>query len=500
MNMAHTNDFVPEEIDTQNQPILQSLRQVYRNSPEDARSLAEIQERLLATTPLSLQGPHAMQELAITTEPHNTEHQINPLPPWRVNARGNEPLRRLRSYAMGLVAIVVVSLLIGSFVLLFASRHGTPGVVHQPDTTATRIAPGSPTPSSVNQTSISIHMIDVNTGWVVTTLISLQGSPTSQVWRTTDGGANFQDVTPKQRTPLEGSIDADFLDASMAWLAVAQSTKTLVVLRTSDGGQTWQQATVQSQTSPVLVGNFLGSQITFINKEDGWIEGHFGVASGSEAVVIYHTTDEGRTWTKVSSASPDIDPNAPGILPFSGDKSGLGFVDASTGWATGTEPANGFSWLYVTHDAGRTWQHQTLPIPAGILPAQVETDPPTFFTAHEGILPVRLVTEQGTLLYLYVTHDGGTTWHSSTPLPADLPDFLDVNLGWVTDLHTVYATRDGGQHWTKLTTFQAPQSITTPDFVTSDIGWAIGGTNTSQSLLKTTDGGYTWKTIFTFQT
>jgi photosystem II stability/assembly factor-like uncharacterized protein len=338
----------------------------------------------------------------------------------------------------------------------------------------------------------------VNAGWAITTLILPQGSPTSQVLRTIDGGANFQDVTSKQHTPLAGEMAADFLDASTAWLAVAQTTKTLLVLRTSDGGQTWQPATIQGQVSPVLVGNFLGSQMTFINAQDGWIEGHFGVVSGSEAVVIYRTTDGGRTWTKVSSAVPDVDPNVPGILPFRGDKSGLSFVNASTGWATGTEPANSFSWLYVTHDAGRTWQHQTLPIPAGMFPAPVETDPPTFFTAHEGILSVRLVTEQGALLYLYVTHDGGTTWQSSTPLPADLPDFLDVNRGRVTDMHTLYATRDGGQHWTKLTTFQDPYSIATPDFVTSDIGRAIEGTNTSQSLLKTTDGGYMWKTIIPF--
>lgn len=148
MNMANNNDFVPEEIDAQNQPLLQSIRQVYRYSPEDARSLAEIQQRLLATTPLSSQGPQARQNLAIVTESRNTERQINPLPPRRVNARGNEPFRRLRSYAMGLVAILVVGLLIGSFVLLFASRHGTPGGAPQPGTTPTRTTPGSPTPSA----------------------------------------------------------------------------------------------------------------------------------------------------------------------------------------------------------------------------------------------------------------------------------------------------------------------------------------------------------------
>ena len=399
-----------------------------------------------------------------------------------------------------LVFLALLSMLILSSSCTVQGKASGPGNPGQLSPTPTRIATVLPTPSSVNQPIVSIHMIDVNTGWVVTTSIPSQGGPTSQVLRTTDGGASFQDVTPKQHAPLAGDIATDFLDASTAWLTVAQSTPTLLVLRTSDGGQTWQQATVQSPTDPVLAGNFLGGQMTFINQEDGWIEGHLGVASGSEAVVIYRTTDGGRTWTNVSSASPDLDPNAPGTLPFTGDKSGLGFVDASTGWATGTESANSFSWLYVTHDAGRTWHQQTLPIPSGAVPVQVETDPPTFFTAHDGVLPVRLVTPQASLPYLYLTHDAGSTWNSSTPLPASSADFLDVNRGWATDMHTVYATHDGGQHWITLTTFKSPQAIGTPDFVTSDIGWAIVGTNAGPLLLKTTDGGHTWKAIFPFQT
>jgi hypothetical protein len=144
--MANNKDFVPEEIDTQNQLLIQSLRQAYRLSPEDARSLAKIQERLQATPPLSLQGPHAMPNRPIATEPRNTEYQIYPLPSRRANAMDNQPRRRFRSYAMGLVAILVVGLLVGSFVLLLASRHNAPGTANQPVTTTTPTTPASPTP------------------------------------------------------------------------------------------------------------------------------------------------------------------------------------------------------------------------------------------------------------------------------------------------------------------------------------------------------------------
>ena len=89
------------------------------------------------------------------------------------------------------------------------------------------------------------------------------------------------------------------------------------------------------------------------------------------------------------------------------------------------------AWLYVTHDGGSTWRQQTLPLPQGIPPAQLLIQPPTFFSATDGLLPVRfsdLTTSKGIATVIYVTHDGGTTWSSTIPVSAALSasHFLDI--------------------------------------------------------------------------
>ncbi len=99
---------------------------------------------------------------------------------------------------------------------------------------------------------------------------------------------------------------------------------------------------------------------------------------------------------------------------------------------------------------------------------------------------------------IYVTHDGGTTWKSTMPLPAAFGtiDFVDMQHGWVTDGMVLYSTSDGGQHWTKLSPGANFEQVTDLSFVSSTTGWAIGGqSNTSSFLLKTTDGGKTWTPI-----
>ena len=87
----------------------------------------------------------------------------------------------------------------------------------------------------------------------------------------------------------------------------------------------------------------------------------------------------------------------------SGDKSGLSFVNETTGWATGFTAADNFAWLYITHDGGVTWQHQAIPLPANA--SQVSTIPPVFFFVSQ---------TQGWAIdsaqVLYQTTDGGQTW------------------------------------------------------------------------------------------
>jgi photosystem II stability/assembly factor-like uncharacterized protein len=173
----------------------------------------------------------------------------------------------------------------------------------------------------------------------------------------------------------------------------------------------------------------------------------------------------------------------------------------SAGWITGTLVVNDLAWLFVSHDGGSTWYQQSLALPPGVPPAQLSLVSPTFFSATGGILPVIFsdgLTGKGIATDVYMTHNGGTTWESTTPLPfaATSIDFVDMQHGWVTDGMSLYQTSDGGQHWAKLSPGANFKQITTLSFVSNTAGWAIGGQGKNSSLLlKTADGGKTWTPI-----
>jgi photosystem II stability/assembly factor-like uncharacterized protein len=377
-----------------------------------------------------------------------------------------------------LAAALLVALLAGSllFVLHLARRssQGTPGNTLPP----AKLVGGS-------DNLIALHMIDLTTGWALSE---------HAVLRTTDGGLKWKNITPPN-THVTGQSIATFLTASLAWVATPQSNGTTAqVLRTTDGGQTWLRSIIQA---PFL------RHITFIDSQHGWILSAWGATAGpAEAVSVFRTSDGGKIWRNVASALPastDIPP--PGHLPFGGQKSGIQFLNVSAGWITGTVVVNDLAWLYVSRDGGTTWYQQSLSLPSGVPPAQLSLVSPTFFSATDGILPVIFsngVTGRAIATDIYVTHDTGTTWTSTSPLPfaAIATDFLDMQRGWATDGNSLYRTSDGGQNWIRLSSNEDFKQVASLDFVSSTQGWAIGRQNNASSfLLKTTDGGETWTPV-----
>ena len=188
---------------------------------------------------------------------------------------------------------------------------------------------------------------------------------------------------------------------------------------------------------------------------------------------------------------------APGSLPLGGQKSGMGWASATTGWVTGCIcAAENAVLLSRTQDGGVTWQSQSLPLPA--LQGVITTQPPVFFSATEGILPVSIFYQGSvTLLAVYATHDGGATWSHSTLVFAagKAWDFLTMQQGWVLGANgsSVNVTSNGGQSWLIITPSANFRNISQLDFVSAQEGWAISTTTPSAPvLLKTMDGGHTW--------
>lgn len=115
---------------------------------------------------------------------------------------------------------------------------------------------------------------------------------------------------------------------------------------------------------------------------------------------------------------------------------------------------------------------------------------------------------------LLVTHDGGTTWQTSTVAPAPLTglQFLsgsNGSIGWAFGPGALLGTRDGGRTWTRLAAPAVPnrelQAITGLDvsFASPDDGWLIwtGGGCATQgcgvSVYQSRDGGRSWRLIAT---
>lgn len=385
-------------------------------------------------------------------------------------AYGSEKRRWQHRLRMA-TATLIAALLIGSLLFVLNSSHRTSSGA------SSAKSPGGST------TLLSLHMIDASTGWALTT---------NAVLYTTDGGTTWKNVTPPRIVLTQRSI-ADFPTASIASIATPRSDgASIQLLHTSNGGQTWQQAIIPMP---------LPRQISFIDAQHGWLLAAVRPLGGAaEPVSIFRTTDGGKIWASVATAL-FADASPPGRLPYGGQKSGMRFLDSSTGWVMGTVSLADLAWLYVTHDAGLTWQHQPLLMPPGLPSGRLSLLAPIFFSATDGVLPVifsNITTGSDFATTIYTTRDGGGTWQSTMPVHAALPivSFANRQHGWATDGTALYSTSDGGGHWLKLSPGGNFNNITQLDFVSDTVGWAISSTpSTGSTLLKTVDGGRTWAII-----
>jgi hypothetical protein len=101
-------------------------------------------------------------------------------------------------------------------------------------------------------------------------------------------------------------------------------------------------------------------------------------------------------------------------------------------------------------------------------------------------------------LYIYVTHDGGTTWTRSTTFARQgwNADFVSVNDGFTWNAGGyLQVTHNAGGSWSQVTSnVNFGDNIPSLDFVSTTTGWAIlNDFNTGETTLyRTTDGGKTW--------
>ncbi|MFZ5911258.1 MAG: WD40/YVTN/BNR-like repeat-containing protein [Chloroflexota bacterium] len=342
----------------------------------------------------------------------------------------------------------------------------------------------SPAPAEVsgpvveNPAIVFLHMLDELNGW---------GLTTSAVVRTNDGGATWRKVSPQGEMGFGYSAGTTFLNATQAWVLVADAADPLgsgILYRSDDGGATW---------TPIQV-PFGSADLAFLDDETGWAMVGLGVGAGSMGVAIYRTSDGGASWEQVYTNDPNL-ANATEGLPLGGIKNDLSPLDAQSAWVGGVVYAPEAFYFFKTSDGGRTWTEQPLPIPPGAQGADISIDAgPTFFSAQEGVLPVRFSGEASKTAF-YVTRDGGQSWEFLASMPgAGAVDFVSPSEGVFWTGEQFFVTADGGASWTSV----APdilfgETFAGMDFVNANTGWVWTYDLTGQyGLYQTTDGGRTW--------
>jgi photosystem II stability/assembly factor-like uncharacterized protein len=134
----------------------------------------------------------------------------------------------------------------------------------------------------------AVDFVDTVNGWLILSSPSDTGQPVYLIAQTSDGGVNWQTKPLQLFQSGEPAAIASIvylrrLNDQVGWLVIKQATSSNFnqgsLFKTNDGGQTWQRLTLP-----------LGEPVAFVTPEVGWIIG------GLDSTHIYHTNDSGQNW------------------------------------------------------------------------------------------------------------------------------------------------------------------------------------------------------------
>ena len=217
-----------------------------------------------------------------------------------------------------------------------------------------------------------------------------------------------------------------------------------------------------------------------LSGSDGWAEGSLALSGGTSLARFLVSHDGGRSWKVASSAA-----------------AALGFQEVSIGgnevWAVGSSCVHGCT-VTIMHGAlngSRLLATAAQPIPGGFTNVEVVAAGPR--TAY--------VNNPDAFGQTFVTHDDGRSWQRILPpCPRDSFGRLasDGSSGsvWATceaghGATTLARTTDRGRSWQSL----ASRFIEAFQFqpVSAQVAW---GTSPQGLVVRTTDGGLTWSTVW----
>lgn len=299
------------------------------------------------------------------------------------------------------------------------------------------------------------------------------------VLRSTDGARRWHSVYPTGPGTPGTTVAALSQRAVIGAGTGTFGVKPGALVSTADGGRTWtSRASLPGQAEQVVRG--AGSV---------WAVSLTRETTSSPVDLLYRSRDDGRTWTSIATPT----------------RLGITWLDVAPGGSLFLSTWHGG--LFRSTDGGRSWQAIR---GRGQVLGTVQ-----FVSSQDGFAIVRPQFGEARLVE---TGDGGRTWRPvATPgfTPGDVY-VLDARHWWLWGfgacrVHVIVPARkhfpgkrgctgtvhkmllrtsDGGAHWTA---FSMPGILATPgySFLTPQLGYATS----EDGILRTTDGGRTWRWI-----
>ncbi len=278
--------------------------------------------------------------------------------------------------------------------------------------------------------------------------------------------------------------DIWFIDPLVGWAVNSNGQ----IIKTSDGGVNWEEQFQDSDTYLRCVG--------FATPSKGWV----GTLTRDKR--LYYTNDGGENW--------NLEENLPELAPSA--ICGLSVVNESVVYASGTNFPNRPVGMIKTVDGGATWtgwdmsQYATIlidtyftsPKHGWVVGGQADKTIPN--PSRNDVIPVVLYTE-----------DGGKTWVNRVEnISSSFPlgewgwkiFFLNKRVGFVSLENffsgAILKTIDGGQTWRRLPINDSQQNANLEGvgFADENLGW-VGGWGDANFRggysSETNDGGENWK-------
>jgi photosystem II stability/assembly factor-like uncharacterized protein len=359
-------------------------------------------------------------------------------------------------------------------------------------------------PAGEPLTLTNLQMVTAEYGWAL--------DAHGRLLHTHDGALHWNDITP----PDEGDyVWSGFfaLDAKRAWVTAQQGlcqgvdcpefVPQATIWRTEDGGQNWQASEPLCLAGDcgydfqVLAAFYSPVQMQFINEKNGWLLATVDHMMFQDRYRIYHTRDGGNTWQMITDT-------ARGPMAFSA--TGLSFLDEQSGWFAlsqvgGAEQPAPNWYIYHTTNGGKSWFKYKLPVPLSTPDifstntywcgaTDLQATPPDVLDLT---IACKVYTETDELSYEFQLHSitSGDTWITWQKTASQ--DFMNATWGWriVSDdqeTYTLERTLDGGVIWQSVGEVPAGKL----DFTNELSAWVL---NEQGACYHTADGGLAWEKI-----